>query len=141
MSTSRNLDLSKNLIILVSLKVKVQMGKNKKKWKIRKFYILRFLCPRNFKCEINIPHIVKFNSRSDLFSSIFRFQYEKKLKKIFLWFWEIFVTFFGLKSCKKRRFQHHFWNVRHFFERTSFFPKLIYPSGLLKMSFGFNLFL
>ena len=86
-------------------------GKNKKKWKIRKFYILQFLCPRNFKQEINIPHIVKFNSRSDLFSSIFRFQYENNFfsqvnipqwaSENVLWFYFVPLTLLILSRPKK----------------------------------------
>ena len=44
--------------IIQGIFVILKWAKRKKKGKIRKFYILRFLCPKNIKCEINIQHIV-----------------------------------------------------------------------------------
>ena len=64
------------------------MGKNLKKWKMWKTYILWYLCQNSFKCEFNTPHIVKVDSGLVLFSSFFPFQLTLRLKKSFCVFWQ-----------------------------------------------------
>ena len=64
------------------------LGKNLKKWKMRKTSILWYLCQNSFKCEFNTPHIVKFDSGLILFSSFFSFQLTFMTKKSFCVFWQ-----------------------------------------------------
>ena len=66
----------------------LHMGKNLKKWKMWKTYILWYLCQNSFKCEFNTPHIVKVDSGLVLFSSFFPFQLTLRLKKSFCVFWQ-----------------------------------------------------
>ena len=67
---------------------KSDMGKNLKKWKMWKMYILWYLCQNSFICEFNTPHIVKVDSGLVLFSSFFPFQLTLRLKKSFCVFWQ-----------------------------------------------------
>ena len=49
------------------------MGKNLKKWKMRKSKILWYLCQIIFHFEFFTPHIVKFDAGLVLFSQFFQF--------------------------------------------------------------------
>ena len=66
------------------------LGKNLKKWKMRKSQILWYLCQIIFNFEFFTPHIVKFDAGLVLFSSFFQFRYISKRKKYFYHFAQIF---------------------------------------------------
>ena len=56
------------------------LGKNLKKLKMRKFFILWYLCQSWSNSETNVSHNVKFDARPVLFSWLFQF-HEKSSQK------------------------------------------------------------